>query len=228
MILAMLVFASQDALSRHLVAVSNPVTVIWIRYCFLILFVVVLASCQPGGLATIIQTRHPILQSLRGVLVIIQLAMLIWAFVEIGLVETHALFAVYPLIVVALSALFLGEHIGWLSRLAVIAGFLGVLFMLELGSGFLTAKALIVLLAAVIFAVYAVLTRYVARSDPPMTSFLHMGLAGLVAVSLVGPFHWAPPPRSDWGWMAVLCVMGALAHYLLIRAYGIAQASARL
>ncbi|MEL6690598.1 MAG: EamA family transporter, partial [Pseudomonadota bacterium] len=30
----------------------------------------------------------------------------------------------------------------------------------------------------------------------------------------------------DWGWMALLCMTGALGHYLLIRCYEVAEASA--
>ena len=31
---------------------------------------------------------------------------------------------------------------------------------------------------------------------------------------------------ADWGWMALLCVTGATGHYLLIKTYEVAEASA--
>jgi drug/metabolite transporter (DMT)-like permease len=219
MVLAMFVFACQDALSRHLVAVSNPVTVIWIRFWFFVVFVLVLASREAGGLRAVARTHHPVLQVLRGVTLIVQLALFIEAFVLIGLVESHALYAVYPLIVVALSALILREHVSLAGWLAVLVAMGGVVILLRPGTGVFSPYALVVLAAASIFAVYSLMTRYVAKRDPPMTSFFYTGVVGFVVVSLAGPFQWAPIPRADWGWMALLAVLGALGHYLLIRAY---------
>jgi len=46
-----------------------------------------------------------------------------------------------------------------------------------------------------------------------------------VAITLVGPFFWSPMQGwQDWGWMAALCVTGALGHFTLIKAYEQAEA----
>jgi hypothetical protein len=45
-------------------------------------------------------------------------------------------------------------------------------------------------------------------------------------MTLVGVWFWEPMSPSDWGLMAGLCVTGALGHWLLIRAYDVAEASA--
>jgi drug/metabolite transporter (DMT)-like permease len=45
-------------------------------------------------------------------------------------------------------------------------------------------------------------------------------------MTLVGIWFWEPMTPRDWGWMAGLCVTGALGHWLLIRAYEVAEASA--
>ena len=47
-----------------------------------------------------------------------------------------------------------------------------------------------------------------------------------MAITLVGVWHWEPMQGTDWAWMAVLCVTGALGHWLLIRTYEAAEASA--
>jgi drug/metabolite transporter (DMT)-like permease len=39
------------------------------------------------------------------------------------------------------------------------------------------------------------------------------------------PFVWTPMQgAADWAWMAALCAMGALGHFLLIKAYEVAEA----
>jgi drug/metabolite transporter (DMT)-like permease len=86
--------------------------------------------------------------------------------------------------------------------------------------------AAIPLLAAFMFALYGLLTRYVGRQDSAATSFFWTGTTGAVVATAIGMWFWEPMTAPDWGWMAALCVTGALGHYLLIRAYEVAEASA--
>ena len=76
------------------------------------------------------------------------------------------------------------------------------------------------------FALYGLLTRFAARKDPAMTSFFWTGTVGAVAATLIGIWFWEPMARPDWGWMGLLCLTGALGHYLLIKTYEVAEASA--
>ena len=77
-----------------------------------------------------------------------------------------------------------------------------------------------------LFALYTLLTRYAARKDTAETSFFWTGIAGAVAISLVGIWFWEPMAPRDWLWMLGLCITGASGHYLLIKTYEIAEASA--
>jgi drug/metabolite transporter (DMT)-like permease len=76
------------------------------------------------------------------------------------------------------------------------------------------------------FALYGLLTRYVARADSPATSFFYTGVTGVFAATAIGIWFWVPMTGPDWAWMALLCVTGALGHYLLIKTYDVAEASA--
>lgn len=220
------IFALQDGLSRHLGSVIPPVVVVMLRYWFLAVFVTFLAARAPGGLRAAIRTKRPVLQIMRGLLIALEIVVVLEAFVRLGLVETHAVFSAYPLLAVLLSILLLGEKVGWRRSAAVIVGFIGVLIILRPGTGVFSPAALLALLSAFMFALYGVLTRLVSRDDPPMTSFFWMGITGFVAITLVGLSQWQPLPVKDWGWMALLCLTGAIAHGLMIRAYSLAEASA--
>jgi len=148
------------------------------------------------------------------------------AFVTLGLIETHAVFAVYPLLVAALSGPVLGEHVGWRRWVAIGIGFLGVLVILQPGFGVFAPAALIPLVAATMFALYGLLTRYVARDDSAAVSFFWTGTAGAVVTTSMGIWYWQPMAPGDWGWMGLLCLTSAFSHWLLIRAYEVAEASA--
>jgi drug/metabolite transporter (DMT)-like permease len=148
------------------------------------------------------------------------------AFVLLGLVESHAVFTCYPLLVAALSGPVLGEKVGWRRWTAIGIGFLGVLVILKPGVAVFSPAALVPLLAAAMFALYGLLTRYAARQDSAATSFFWTGTVGAAAMTAIGIWFWQPMNAPDWGWMALLCMTGALGHYLLIRAYDVAEASA--
>jgi drug/metabolite transporter (DMT)-like permease len=51
-------------------------------------------------------------------------------------------------------------------------------------------------------------------------------MGGAAVMTLIGIWHWEPMAPADWGWMACLCCTAALSHWLLIRAYEVAEASA--
>lgn len=225
MMLTMLVFATQDALSRYLAVQSNAITINWIRFAFFAGVVVTFFASRAGGLRAVLATNAPGLQLARGLALITQLSIFVYAFTVLGLAEAHAVFSVYPLIIVTMSALILREKVPLLRWVAVGLGFCGVLVLLRPGFGVLHPVALLVLCGATIFALYSVLTRLVARHDKPETSLVYIALIGFLALSLVVPFFWKPVPFRDWGWMALLCVLGSTAHGLLIKIYELVEAN---
>ncbi|MCF3973173.1 DMT family transporter [Paracoccus salsus] len=221
-----LIFAMQDVFSRILGEGYPPVLVVMIRYWAFAAFVIALVSRQPGGLKRAMRTRRPLTQIARGVLLVFEVLIMVEAFVRLGLVETHAVFTVYPLLVAALSGPVLGEKVGWRRWTAIAIGFCGILVILQPGSGVMRIESLLPLAAALIFALYGLLTRHVSRDDPSMVSFFWTGIAGAVAITIVGIWDWQWLAPIDWLWMSGLCLCGITSHYLLIRAYEMAEASA--
>ena len=225
MITAMLIFAIQDGLSRHMAERYGAITITTIRYWVFCAFVVAYSVARGGGLRQVALSRHMGLQIFRGVLLALEVVVTVTAFVLLGLVETHALFSVYPLMVVAIAAPLLGERQNTRQRWAVFGGFVGVLIILRPGAQVFDPAALIALFAAGLFAIYQIITRYVARDDRAMTSFFWTGVAGAGAMTLIAPFFWSPILPVDFPIMATLCFTSILGHYLLIRALDTTDAS---
>ena len=225
MIAASFVFAVQDGISRHLAAEYNVILIVMIRYWFFAAFVCAIAGRQAGSIRKAAQTEQPGLQILRGVLLVAEICVMVTGFVYLGLVESMAIFTLYPLIIAALSGPILGEPVGWRRWLAIGVGFCGILLIIQPGFGVFSSYALIPLASAVMFALYGLLTRLVARKDNASTSFFWTGVAGAVAITPFGLASWEPIIGFDIVWMALLCVTGALGHYLLIKCYEVAEAS---
>ena len=226
MIATTVVFSLQDGISRHLAGEYNAIMIIMIRYWFFAAFVMTVASRQAGGLRAAAATTQPVLQITRGLLLAAEICVAVFGFTVLGLVESHAVFACYPLLVAALSGPILGEQVGWRRWTAIGIGFVGVLIILEPGFGVFDPLAVIPLVSAVMFAVYALLTRYAGRRDRTSTSFFWTGVTGVVAMTAVGVWFWEPMTGPDWAWMGALCLTGAGGHWLLIRCYEMAEASA--
>lgn len=225
MSLTALIFALQDGISRHLAESYNIWMVVTIRFWFFVPFALVLARRSARGIAGALPTHHIWLQILRGLLLVFEIVIMVVAFVKLGLIATHAVFVCYPLLVAALSGPVLGEHVGWRRWSAIGIGFAGVLIILQPGGSVFSPWALLPLLGAFMFALYGLLTRLVADQDSAMTSFLWTGIVSAAAITPFGLLHWQSMAIGDWGWMALLCVTAALSHFMLIKAYEVAEAS---
>ena len=225
MIATTIIFAAQDGISRYLAGSYDIITIVALRYWFFAAFVCAFCASKSGGFKRAAVTSQPWLQASRGILLTAQICVAVFGFNQVGLVQFHAIFASYPLLVIALSVPFLGETVGWRRWLSVGCGCVGVLVILQPGSVAFGGSAIVPLCASVLMATYGVLTRFAARRDSAMTSFFWTGIAGAIAITCVVPFFWNPPQGADWWWMALLCLTGAGGHYCLISALDTTHAS---
>jgi len=226
MIATTFVFAVQDGISRHLASEYNVLMVVMVRYWFFAAFVTAIAYRKAGGIRAAARTEQPLLQILRGLILATEICVMIYAFTLLGLIESHAVFTSYPLLVAALSGPILGEVVGWRRWTAIFIGFVGVLIILKPGFGVFSPAAIVPLAAALLFALYGLLTRFASRKDTAATSFFWTGVSGSVMMKVIGASYWEPMISSDWIWMGTLCITGALGHWLLIKTYEAAEASA--
>ena len=226
MVTTTIVFASQDGLSKYLATEYNVYMVVMIRYWFFAAFIMTISSRKPGGIKQVAKTKTPLLQIFRSLVLVAEMCVTVLAFTLLGLAETHAIFASYPLIIAMLSGPILGEHVGWRRWLAICVGFFGILIILNPGYGIFSPYALVPLAGAILFALYGLLTRYAGQYDNSSTSFFWTGIVGCIAMTAIGLNFWDPVSQADWSIMLILSASGMLGHFLLIKCYELAEASA--
>jgi drug/metabolite transporter (DMT)-like permease len=220
---AMLLFGLMDAGSKYLSTRYPIAQIIWLRYVFTIpLLLLVLA---PKGLARHLRSARPGLQVLRSLLLVTEIGLVVWTFSLLPLADVHAVLALTPLVVTALSVPLLKEQVGPRRWAAVGAGFLGVLIVLRPGLGVMHPAALVALLAVLLYALYQILTRLAGRVDSSETSLLWQLVVGSLVLSFVVPFVWRPPAVQHWPLFVVVAALGGVGHYCLIKALQLAPAS---
>lgn len=226
MVATTFVFGVQDAISRVLAADYSVFLIVMLRYWAFAAFVLWVASRAPGGIKATARSKNLKLQVFRGALLAVEICVMVTAFDLLGLVDSHAMFAAYPLMVAAMSGPLLGEYVGPRRRIAIFVGFLGVLLILRPTTGMFQPASMIALCSAFLFALYGILTRKVAAYDNAQTSFFWTGIVGAILMTVLGMPNWEPMLGMDAVLMASLCVSGVLGHWLLIQSYSVAEASA--
>jgi drug/metabolite transporter (DMT)-like permease len=224
-LLAVLIFSTQDAATKYLVTHHvSPFLMTMMRFWAFAAFSLVLVM-RAGPLRQAFRSKQPILQLLRGPLLVVD----IWAFVlatnALHLDEVQAVVLVYPLLVTLMAIPILGEKVGLLRLGAVFVGFLGALLIVRPGGVPLDWGVGFAVLSGACYALYLVLTRKVSATDSTTTSMFYTGVVGLVVSSSVGIFFWQPLDTTSMLLIGYIMITGVAAHGLMIAALSMAPAS---
>jgi drug/metabolite transporter (DMT)-like permease len=221
---AALMFTAMDTTAKYLAQTYPVWQVVWARYAFNLLFALVLIA--PTGLPSgWLCTRRPVLQILRGLLLIASTAIFFNAIHRLPLAEAASIGFTSPLIVTALSVPLLGEKVGIRRWSAVLVGFLGVLVIVRPGVAELRWELFLPLGSAFVFALYAIITRVLTRTDSAQSTLLWSAIVGTAIASVSLFDEWRAPDAWSWTLMVGLGVLGGLSHYIIIHAYSFAPAS---
>ncbi len=226
LIIATFFLALMDGMSRYMAELYDVLNINMFRFWIIGSFVILVSLRGRGVLRSILNTKQPIAQISRGLLFISSLLMAIYSYTQVGLIVTHALMAVFPLLTVVLSGLILEEEITRIKIVAVGVGFLGVIIIINPINLEFSLVSVLPLISAVTFAIYAVLTRKVASTDNTETSFFWVSLVSAIAITIPSPLFYKPILFSDLYLIILLCMFSLVGHFLLTNAYRHSEASA--
>ena len=225
MVITTFMFSSMDGVSRYLAEKNNVFTLVTMRYWFIAFVMMITCVFIKNRISDILNTKQPYIQFSRGVILSLNNCLVVYTFTLLGLVETHAIIACYPLIVAGLSVPFLGERFGWRRWMAIFTGFIGVIIILRPNTNVITEGSIFAIVGAIMFAVYLILTRYVSRSDTAITSFFWTGIGGTVTMSLISLFIWDNILKEDYLWLLLMCILSAGSHFMMVKTLQVAEAS---
>tara|TARA_B110000967_G_C18894931_1_gene569891 strand:- start:1931 stop:2800 length:870 start_codon:yes stop_codon:yes gene_type:complete len=222
---AVLCFSIMNGITKYLSEFYNVITLNMFRYWFFAVFLFFINSNKNKSIVIVSKSKNRLLQTFRGSMLAIQMCFAHYCFLKLGLIETSAIFAVGPLMVTALSIIFLNEKVGWQRLVAIAFGFIGIMIILRPGMKVFDPLSILALACALSYAVYQILTRFVSNFDTSETSFFYTGITGAIILSFVGPFFYIDVLKSDWILILMICFLGTSAHYFVIKAYQYSEAS---
>jgi drug/metabolite transporter (DMT)-like permease len=216
-------FACSDVITKVLAASLPPIETAWLRYVTFSFLVIPLLLLNGGG--TLLRSRHPKLQVLRGLGTVGSAIMFTAGLQFLPVADATAIYFISPILIMALSIPILGEVVGWRRWSAAFVGLLGVLIVIRPGTGSFETAALLPLLGASSWALAAVVTRKMSRGDHSLTTLAYSAFVGLLVLSAMLPFSLIAPGWDEIGLGICIGVFSTFGHWLVIMAYRHANAS---
>lgn len=216
-------FSTLDASAKFVTGELPLWMVMWGRYFFHLLFMAVFIL--RGAPRKILSTRNLKMQVLRSTLIFCA-GVTFWAgLMYLPLAECTVMAFISPLLVTILSVIFLHEKFGSQRWIAVLAGLVGVLFVIRPGIGIVHWAVVLPLLAALFYATLQIITRVLGQRDNALTTLFYTCTCGLIFSSVMAVLFWQTPSPVQWLMLMWLGLVGAGGHFFMIKAFERAQAS---
>lgn len=230
MILAIVFFSGLDTSAKYLGAhYGLPVTqVAWSRFVGqFVLLMLLVPTLGSLSLSDLFRTGHVKLQLVRSVLMAATTVLNFLALEHLRLDQTITIVFLAPLVVALLAGPLLGEWVGWRRLVAIGVGFAGIVVALNPATGGVHPAVLYAFAAMLAYALFMLLTRYMAAFDPPMVTLFYSMFVGTFLGAPFAIAAWQTPPDAfAWVLLSMLGVFGGLGHWLFLHAYRLAPASA--
>ncbi|QOZ42430.1 EamA/RhaT family transporter [Bradyrhizobium sp. CCBAU 53340] len=221
MVLSISMFSFGDAMGKFLVGTYSVGQLLFLRACAALLLLSPMIWRQRH---LFLHLERPRLQLFRVVLSTLEVAAFFLATVYLPLADVVTYYLAGPIFVTAMSAIFLGEKVGWRRWTAILVGFCGVLIALRPSVQTVSLPALIALGGSLSFATLMLITRSLRKTpDIVMASSQFIGTFSLGAV--LSAYHWVPPTSGSLVFFALAGLISVTALFCVNRSLKLAPAS---
>jgi drug/metabolite transporter (DMT)-like permease len=232
---AMIVLPAMDAIAKYMATFEgmSPGQVTFYRFFFQLVCTLPILFAIFGWKA--LHAKRPWMNLLRGALHGAASLLFFVAVKYMPLADVFAIYFVEPFMLAGLSALFLGEKVGWRRWTAIVVGFGGAMIVIQPSYEIFGLKALLPVACAFLFSLYLFMNRAIGMADSPLTMQTMAGIGGtlfMTAALFVGnglgvsDFE-VSLPSSGLG-LVLLMILGSLSgyvHMIVVRAFRMAPLS---
>jgi drug/metabolite transporter (DMT)-like permease len=193
-----------------------------------------------------LRTRHPVAHEVRAFVSALGIHVFVYGFAAgVPIWQMITLLSTGPLFIIVGSLLFLGERVSAARLVAALVGFAGAILVSGVGTQGFSLMTLVPIVAAALWAVTDVMTKYLSREESPETMTISLLVLitpnhllillaattwawvapGLVPHGLATGFPFQLPAGSGLGLLLLLGVLTAAAQYLAGWAYKVEDAT---
>ena len=223
MMVMVLCFSVLETTAKYLSRFYPVPMLVWSRYTVHTVLMLLLFAPRFG--AGLLRTNQPAGQVLRAALLMGSTACYFGALSFLPMAEVKAVSFISPLLVTVLAVWWLREEVSRARWLAVVVGFLGVLFIVRPGSAMLQWPALLAVGAAFCYSLYQIMTRKFSETENVFTTLFYTALVGCVLMSFVVPLFWKTPHIRHVPFLILLGLVAGFGHFMLIKALELENAS---
>ena len=222
MLLAIFSLSSMDVMVKLLSEKYEIWFLVWFRYIAQMVFATIVVT---PNFSNTIKTSNLRLQFIRAFFLFAGTILFFSGLASIDLASATAMLQTNPFFIVIAAYFVLGESLTWKKFAGVIVGLLGAMIIIRPGSEVFTIHSLYPVGAAIGFAGYAIVTRYLSRSESVWTSFFYTTLLGTIFATFIIIFYWTTPSWNEFPQLILCAIFGIAGQYLIIRALYLTEAS---
>jgi len=216
--LTYLFFTLLDGSAKWLVGTMPVIMVVWLRFAMHAVMATALFLPLRGG--ALVRTRFWRWHAARAFMFTVMTAINFWALQYLQLTVTTSIQFTVPILIALISAMLLGQKLDAGRWIAIVAGFAGVLVIVQPGSAEFHPAMLASMANAILYSIFMLMTRRLAAYDSPETIQYLPAVGAALALTpfAIASWEW-PDTWLEWTVACLLGVFGATGHYLLALAH---------
>ena len=220
---AYFMFVMMDSLAKHLTQIVNIDQLIWGRYFFHFLSMLIYFLIFKPKMDL---KRNFKLQIARSSLLVLGTTLMFTSLKYFSLVDIYVLFFSAPLILALLSAIFLKDNLSLAGWVLMILSFASIAFSIGPSMKTFTSLLIIPFMVPVFWAFYQFLTKLISTNREPFVAVFYSGIVGTVVFSLYTYMHWVPINSNlIWLQLFILGTFGFVSHLILVYAIQLSNLS---
>ena len=216
MCLSTVAFSIMHALVRFVSEVLPPFQIAFFRNIFGLAF---LFPILMRSRFAILRTKRIRLHALRGVINMAAMLMFFTALSISPIAKVTALSFTAPIFMAILAVVVLGERFRIYRWVAIFLGFAGMLIILRPGFVVIDTGAILVTVAAALWAVAMIIIKILSRTESSLTIVAYMGI--FLGLFSIAPAFWVWQPfgLQTLGWMILIGLFGSIAQIAISQSF---------
>lgn len=222
-LVAFALYSTHDVIMKYLGSSFSVFQVVFFLNLFSVplLLLMMIADKSRGDL----RPAHPWWMAMRSIASAVAGWAVFYAFTVLKFAETYTILFTVPMFITALSVPLLGEQVGARRWAAVVAGFVGVLVVLQPGLTPIGLGHVAAMVGAVGVALTFLTLRKIGQAERTVVMVLYPVITNLAVMTCVLPFVYMPMDLPDLGLNALMAGLAFLAMLAMIGAYRAANAA---